>query len=158
MTEIVINKRHGGFGLSPLATREYLKLKGKKCYFYIDIRYDRSSPSYLITDPTEEHVYKRISMKDAEKSFVTYTFTRDFGKTFTGKFPETEKFPDGDYFYDADVERDDPDLVKVVKKLGKKANDDCAELEIVEIPDDVKWEINDYDGWETIHERHRSWG
>ena len=26
-----------------------------------------------------------------------------------------------------------------------------------EIPDDVEWEIDDYDGIETIHEVHRSW-
>ena len=30
-------------------------------------------------------------------------------------------------------------------------------LKIVEIPDDVEWEIDDYDGIETIHEVHRSW-
>ena len=32
--KIVINAQYGGFGLSKLATEEYLKLKGKKSYFY----------------------------------------------------------------------------------------------------------------------------
>ena len=50
-----------------------------------------------------------------------------------------------------------PELVECVEKLGQEANGRFANLEVVEIPDDVKWEINDYDGIETIHERHRSW-
>ena len=33
----------------------------------------------------------------------------------------------------------------------------CAELAIVEIPDGIEWEIDDYDGIETIAETHRTW-
>jgi hypothetical protein len=32
-----------------------------------------------------------------------------------------------------------------------------AELEVVEIPDDVEWIIVDYDGMEHIAEKHRTW-
>ena len=32
--KVVINKCYGGFGLSTLAIKEYLKLKGKQAYFY----------------------------------------------------------------------------------------------------------------------------
>lgn len=32
--KLVVNKCHGGFGLSPIAIAEYLKLKGKECFFY----------------------------------------------------------------------------------------------------------------------------
>ena len=28
---------------------------------------------------------------------------------------------------------------------------------IIEIPDDIEWEIDNYDGIESIHEKHRSW-
>jgi len=59
---------------------------------------------------------------------------------------------------DNDIPRDDLDLIKVVEELGDKANGCCAELKIVEIPDNIKWEINEYDGSETIDECHRSWG
>ncbi|CAK0757599.1 hypothetical protein CCP1ISM_7520003 [Azospirillaceae bacterium] len=30
-------------------------------------------------------------------------------------------------------------------------------MEVIEIPDGVDWTIDDYDGVESIHEKHRSW-
>lgn len=53
--------------------------------------------------------------------------------------------------------RTDPDLIKVIEELGEEANGSCADLEIVEIPDDVEWEIDEYDGRERIAEKHRTW-
>lgn len=54
--------------------------------------------------------------------------------------------------------RTDPDLIKAVEELGvEKASGSLAELKIVEIPDDVKVYISDYDGMERIEEHHRSW-
>tara|TARA_B100000949_G_scaffold213979_1_gene209196 strand:+ start:514 stop:828 length:315 start_codon:yes stop_codon:yes gene_type:complete len=32
-----------------------------------------------------------------------------------------------------------------------------ANLKVVEIPDDVEWEIADYDGKEWVAEKHRTW-
>ena len=52
---------------------------------------------------------------------------------------------------------DDKDLVEVVELLGDKANGSYAKLRIVEIPDDVNFVIEEYDGIESIHEAHRSW-
>ena len=54
-------------------------------------------------------------------------------------------------------ERNDPVLVQVVETLGDKANGRCAKLRIVEIPDNVNWEISEYDGNESVEEVHRSW-
>jgi hypothetical protein len=59
--------------------------------------------------------------------------------------------------FGSDSDRSDPDVVAVVEKLGKAANGNCAKLGIVEIPDDIEYEIHDYDGMESIHEKHRSW-
>lgn len=56
-----------------------------------------------------------------------------------------------------DVERDDPILIQVIEELGPAANGDHALLEIVDIPDDVKWEIAEYDGSEHVAEQHRTW-
>lgn len=53
--------------------------------------------------------------------------------------------------------RNDPILVKVVETLGEEANDEYSSLKVVEIPDDVDFYIDDYDGMETIEECHRSW-
>ena len=44
-----------------------------------------------------------------------------------------------------------------MEELGSKVNTRYSELAVVEIPDDVEWEINEYDGWESIHEKHRVW-
>lgn len=57
-----------------------------------------------------------------------------------------------------DTSRDDPSLIKVIKELGEEANGKYAELKIVEIPDDINWEIDEYDGWERIAEVHSTWG
>lgn len=54
-------------------------------------------------------------------------------------------------------DRSDPDLVAVVESLGGLANGKFAELKVVEIPDDVEWEINEYDGVEWVAEKHRTW-
>jgi len=55
------------------------------------------------------------------------------------------------------IPRDDKLLVQVVKELGAEANGSNANLLIVEIPSDVEWEIDEYDGFEKINEVHRSW-
>lgn len=59
--------------------------------------------------------------------------------------------------YESDIERDDEHLVQVVEEMGEAANGDYAELSVVEIPDDVQWQIDEYDGMETVEEAHRSW-
>ena len=55
------------------------------------------------------------------------------------------------------IARDDPDLIAVVEELGEQANGEYAELEVVEIPDDVEWQLEEYDGLEWIAEKHRTW-
>ena len=62
-----------------------------------------------------------------------------------------------DDVYDFDLERNDSVLVEIVEKLGEDANDDYSKLKIVEIPDDVQWQIVEYDGWEHVAEKHRTW-
>jgi hypothetical protein len=48
-------------------------------------------------------------------------------------------------------------LVRVVEELGKAADGPCAKLKIVEVPIDVKWKIDEYDGFEHVAEVHRTW-
>ena len=60
-------------------------------------------------------------------------------------------------FYDRDIPRDDPYLVKIVRELGMSANGAHANLKIVEVPGDVDWMISEYDGAEWVAEVHRTW-
>jgi hypothetical protein len=55
------------------------------------------------------------------------------------------------------IERDDPALVQVVEEFDETVNDWCSNLKIVEIPDGVEWQIEEYDGSEWIAEKHRIW-
>lgn len=61
------------------------------------------------------------------------------------------------YILNKNIARNDPKLVEVVERLGDRANGIHAKLEIVEIPDGVEWEINEFGGQEEIHEKHRKW-
>jgi hypothetical protein len=60
-------------------------------------------------------------------------------------------------FESRDIERNDPVLVKIVEELGSKSFGFAANLKIVEIPDDLNWEVIQYDGLEHIAEKHRTW-
>jgi len=61
------------------------------------------------------------------------------------------------YCFDS-ADRDDPILIQLVEQLGEKVNGQFAKLRVVEIPEDVNWQINEYDGNEWIAEVHRTWG
>jgi hypothetical protein len=113
--EIVINRCHGGFGLSHDADLLYLKL-----------------------------------------AMVDYTTQDRESRDDTARFGP-RLMVDGVEWRSANLKRDDPVLVSVVKRLGKKANGPCAALKIVKIPASVEWEIMEYDGREWVAEQHQRW-
>jgi len=143
MKKVVLNKCYGGFGLSLLAQKEYLKLKGKKAYFY-------KQTKYSFKDKQEE--FEKI--KDIENSddLFIHCLTVNLGDV-----AKKLKYRDKEYFSDHNIKRTDKDLIKIIEKLGEKANSRYSKLVIVEIPNNIKWEIDDYDGVETLREEHRSW-
>lgn len=61
------------------------------------------------------------------------------------------------YGYCFSDDRSNPQLVKCVEELGEAASGELSELKVVEIPDDVEWTIQEYDGIEWIAEVHRTW-
>jgi hypothetical protein len=61
------------------------------------------------------------------------------------------------HWYDRMIVRDDLVLVNLVQELGKSSWGSHAKLKIVRIPADVDWQIDEYDGWEWVSERHRTW-
>lgn len=56
-----------------------------------------------------------------------------------------------------DIPRDDENLVSVIEELGEKCWGKYSALKVVEIPDDVEWQIEEYDGVEWVAEKHRIW-
>jgi hypothetical protein len=62
------------------------------------------------------------------------------------------------YGYKYEEDRTNSKLVEVVEKLGKEADGRFSKLKVIEIPDDVDWYIDEYDGSETVREQSRSWG
>ena len=142
--KVVINDCYGGFSLSLKGLKEYLKLKGKKAYFYSQTKFKHS-------DGMEKHV--RVGVN--EKSCFVHCVLQNLGTEVTGDFGKA--YDDGNYFSIYDIPRDDADLVKVVEKLGKKSWGNCAKLKIVEIPDGIEWHLDEYDGNEHIAEKHRTW-
>ena len=56
------------------------------------------------------------------------------------------------------VNREDPLLIQAIEELGEsECSGECSSLNIIEIPIDINYTIQEYDGKETIHEVHRSW-
>lgn len=59
--------------------------------------------------------------------------------------------------YEYCFNRSDSDLIAVIEEMQAEANSWAADIRIVEIPDDVKWHIHEYDGMEHVAEDHRTW-
>ena len=60
-------------------------------------------------------------------------------------------------FWYYDIPRDCPVLVSMVEEQGSAMNGGFSDLKVVEIPDDVEWYIEEYDGMEHVAESHRTW-
>jgi hypothetical protein len=63
----------------------------------------------------------------------------------------------GDYLYASDLDRNDPILIQCIETLGESVNSIYSDIKIVEVPSDVDWYVDDYDGVEWVAERHRTW-
>lgn len=148
--KIVINKCFGGFSLSPIATQALAKRKGKDCFFFQHNFGDDS--------------YTQITLEEANHSFMWFAYSVNNPADYKLQEPDSDglyrnanKRAEKIVISDHDVDRSDPDLVAVVEELGDEANGMCAQLKVVEIPDGIAWEINEYDGLESVHEQHSSW-
>lgn len=61
-------------------------------------------------------------------------------------------------FADYEMDRNCPILLQVIEQLGvEECRGKYASLKVVEIPDDVDWDIEEYDGREHVAEVHRTW-
>lgn len=55
------------------------------------------------------------------------------------------------------IPRNDPHLLQVVEEMGEEADGRAASLKIIDIPDDIEWEIEEHNGREWVVEKHRRW-
>lgn len=53
--------------------------------------------------------------------------------------------------------RCDPILIRVIEEFPGNSSAWFSDIKIIEIPGDVDWGIEDYDGNEWIAENHRTW-
>jgi hypothetical protein len=143
--KIVINSRHGGFGLSEKAIIRYNELKGRDLWIVKDERFMFDTYSLV---PPEERVDAGDRGAMAPKFWHEWTMEQ--------KQEWNQKYKD-QTFSTSELCRADPLLVQVVEELGEFADGRHAELKIVEIPDDVEWQIDEYDGLEWVAEKHRTW-
>jgi hypothetical protein len=142
MTKIVINACHGGFGLSHEAVLAYLEQSGQQVWAEVNEKYGRLIPFTYHLVPPENRV------EGTPDNW--HSMTLDQRQAHNAAYSET-------VFHDRDLARDDPCLVQVVEQLGNRANGRHADLKIVDVPDDVNWYIEEYDGREWVAERHRTW-
>lgn len=138
MNRIVINRCYGGYGLSEKAILRYLEIKGQEVW----VEPDKWDNTYWLVSLED-----RMVRKDGQEFY---------SMSIEDRIEHNRKLSEQTFYYN-NIERNDPVLVQVVEELGKEANGNYAKLEIIEIPDDVDWEIDQYDGMEHIAEKHRTW-
>ncbi len=142
--KIVINKCFGGFGLSEAAYEKLIEW-GIPVRQYQEQERDK-----------ETGRYKPQFLNDGEVIFDRKLGT---GGSDTHQDLTRAMISLGGRYWDSWTEgnRDHPLLIKVVEELEKEASGKCAELVIVDIPNAVSWEIEEYDGVEHVVETHRTW-
>lgn len=139
--KVVINRCFGGYGLSHEAIMRYLDLRGITVYPEQDGGTWKFWTYWLVKPEG------RFEIKENEEFY---------SMSISQRQAHNQKYSD-ETFEENNIERNDPVLIEVIEELGDAANSDHAELAIVEIPDDVEWEISEYDGREHVAEKHRVW-
>ena len=86
--------------------------------------------SFSISQKAVDFIRKKVKGKENKNSIFTYSFNEDRSNVL---------------------------LIEAVSKLKDKANGLYSELKIVEIPDDIEWQVFAINGEEWIAEKHRTW-
>lgn len=146
MKKVVINDEFGGFDISPRVLKE-LVLRNAKC----------------IESFTPKQYYGGDNINNPRTSEWEQEWNKDFKEYFNiGRGFKTDRWGFAVYkkglIYvlknrDSIEVRTDPDLVEIIERIGeKKASTRLSSLKIIEVPDNVEFEIDNYDGYETIKE------
>ncbi len=155
--KVVINSCYGGFKLSPLGIKRYAKLKGLPCYFFTigkgpDFKYIPADEDKIIKD--NPLLYSAFTVQNPNDYAVTREDINNLSNEEIMKKNEEHSKVSLD---SRTISRDDPILIQVVEELKELANSKYSKLKSVEIPDDVQYTIEEYDGKEWVAEVHRTW-
>ena len=142
--KIVVNRCFGGFGLSVDAFENIQERKGNKLY---DYKWDD------IYGPFGDRVYTKIKKPKTDKEWYV-TATKDLGSITSEEQISEYRVSD----YDFIDNRTDLDMISVIEEIGaKRSSGYLSKLQVVEIPDDIEYDIDEYDGKEWVVEKHRRW-
>jgi hypothetical protein len=127
--QIVINACHGMFSLSHEAFKKYAELKGIQFEYSIE---NKNEPIHW--QPIEGCLMYPCFIPDENDELIS------------------------SYLHPYNIPRDDPCLIDVVKELGSESHGTPETyLKIVEVPDEIKWQIEENNGFEWISEQHQVW-
>jgi len=155
--KVVINTCYGGFSLSRKAVKRLAELQGKECYFYSKGGLNTAYVKIEETDINERlclwfafTVGNPDKLNEMLNSENWHEMSKAEKAAYNKRYKEI-------YLSDKPDNRADNLLIQVVEELGEDANGAFAKLKIVDIPDGTDYEISEYDGYEHIAEKHRTW-
>lgn len=154
MQKVIINKCFGGYGFDPFTVQKYADAKGVQLYWYKrDYNVDVDAlKEYMVKTPFE------TIMKDDSLRMGYAALTRDVGDTYIRDWKNENALADEFGIKNDDSSRTDPVLIGIIEKYGDANAHGCHAPTVVEVPDGVEWMIEEYDGFETLHEKHRVFG
>ena len=135
--KILVNRCYGGFSISDKAFEEYLK-RTNQTFFKSEPKYSFGGSSYYKVPPEE---YDAIHKEELNNT------------TNPDRFKRSNEL----YLSSMAIERTDPILIEIVEEMGEDSFGVHSEIEVLEIPDGIDWEIEEYDGMEHVAESHRTW-
>jgi hypothetical protein len=142
--KIAINRCYGGFNLSPLAVQRLAQLKGQECFCFLR-GLEGEKKDHFVPIAFEE--LSRVRMPEWYIVMFSVPNPADYGDRAYDHYLSSHP----------DLPRNDSMLIQVIEELKEKANGTYSDIQIVDIPDDIEWEIKDYDGIEHVAEVHRIW-
>lgn len=136
---VVISCCYGGFGISDAAYEKLIEW-GVPVRAYKEPARDPNTKLFLPEPANDgEVIFDRDLSKEDPLSAAVRSVSGRYWETWLSE------------------NRTHPLLVRVVEELGEAADGPHAKLKIVEVPADVSWTIEEYDGNEHVAESHRTW-
>ncbi len=132
MPKIVYNACFGGFGLSREGIFRYAEIKG------------------LILYPDEGEFGLTTYWTCPSKKRPRILEGKDFHRASLTERRTSNEAYSANTLTDRDIPRSDPALAQVVEELGDAANGRHAKLAIRELPEGVRYRIDEYDGNESV--------